>query len=206
MENQIIIQKVAKVMAVSFLEDPMNMAQLEGIRSPCKLMKTHSLLHTRPAVKSKSLNILGNEPGAFLIGYDSKDLKPFREKLFKARIILSSLFCLSFGDLRKLMANMRKNGKVICFDWHREFISGRHYRIKIIAIDKHLRGNGSFRKLITPAIEYAEGNKMPVVLETHNPDNIGLYEHFGFQLVKTLRSNHTNVEQYCMIRPAELTG
>jgi len=29
---------------------------------------------------------------------------------------------------------------------------------------------------------------------------VGLYEHFGFDLVKTIKSGETHIEQYCMIR------
>ena len=38
------------------------------------------------------------------------------------------------------------------------------------------------------------------MLETHNIKNVGLYEHFGFELVKTIKSEVTPIEQYCMIR------
>ncbi|TVQ07637.1 MAG: GNAT family N-acetyltransferase, partial [Balneolaceae bacterium] len=80
------------------------------------------------------------------------------------------------------------------------------YRVKVISIDKSLRGTGAFRKLITPAIEYADQEQIPMVLETHNPSNVGLYEHFGFKLVKTISSPETDVQQYCMIRePQQIT-
>jgi ribosomal protein S18 acetylase RimI-like enzyme len=205
-ETTNIIQSVASVMSDSFMEDPMNRSQLEGIRNPVRLLKTHSLLHTKHAVNNNSLFILENEPRAFLIGFDSKDEKPFREKVLMVKIMLQTIFSLSIMDLRKILANMRKNGQVLSFNWHREFVKGRHYRIKIIAIEKALRGNGAFRKLITPAIDYADKERIPMVLETHNPSNIGLYEHFGFNLVKTIRSDETPVEQYCMIRETYLSN
>lgn len=54
--------------------------------------------------------------------------------------------------------------------------------------------------LITPSIEFGDKERIPIVLETHNPDNVGLYQHFGFELVKTLTSPETEIKQYCMIR------
>ncbi len=194
------IEIVARVMADSFLEDPMNIAQLDGIKNPEKLLKAHSILHTHHAVKCNSLSIFGDDARAFMIGFDSRNEKKFREKILMIRILLSTISLLGFSELKKMMANMKKNGKVLSFNWHKEFIAGRHYRIKIIAVDKELRGTGAFRKLITPAIDFADREKIPMVLETHNPSNVPLYEHFGFELVKTIKSDETPIEQYCMIR------
>jgi GNAT superfamily N-acetyltransferase len=199
MKNHI-IQTVTGVMAASFLEDPMNKAQLEGIKRPDKLLKAHSLLHTRHAARCNSLSILDNDPRAFMIGYDSRIERKFLEKILLVKILLSTLFSIGLKDVKMMMANMKRHGKVLSFDWYKEFITGRHYRIKIIAIDKELRGTGAFRKLIAPAIDYADREKIPMVLETHNPSNVGLYGHFGFELVKTLKSESTPIEQYCMIR------
>jgi GNAT superfamily N-acetyltransferase len=194
------IETVARVMADSFLEDPMNKAQLEGIKSPEKLLKTHALLHTRHAVKCNNLSVLNTDARAFMIGFDSRTERKIHEKILLARVLLTTIFSLGLNDMKTMMANMKKNGKVLSFSWYKQFISGRHYRIKIIAIDKELRGTGAFRKLITPAIEYSDREKIPMVLETHNPSNVGLYAHFGFELVKTLKSEGTPIEQYCMIR------
>jgi ribosomal protein S18 acetylase RimI-like enzyme len=195
-----IIETVANAMMESFLEDPMNIAQLGGIQNPQKLLKAHSLLHTRHAAKCGSLSILDNDPGAFMIGYDSRRENPLREKLLMGKIIYHTIWALGIKDLRIMQANMKRHGKVLSFSWYREFIQGRHFRVKIIAIDKSLRGKGAFRRLITPAIEFADREQIPMVLETHNQRNVGIYEHFGFELVKTITAIETHVQQYCMIR------
>ena len=44
-----------------------------------------------------------------------------------------------------------------------------------------------------PVFDYADKEKIPVVLETHNYDNEGLYEHFGFDLVKTIKSGSEKI-------------
>ncbi|TVQ07371.1 MAG: GNAT family N-acetyltransferase [Bacteroidetes bacterium] len=111
-----------------------------------------------------------------------------------------SFFILGLGDVRQFFRNMKSLSKVLSFSWPKEFIQGRHYRVKIISIDKSLRGTGAFRRLFTPAVAYADREGIPMVLETHNPSNVGLYEHFGFELVKTIASPDTPVQQYCMIR------
>jgi ribosomal protein S18 acetylase RimI-like enzyme len=202
MENKIdnLIDIVSRVMCESFLEDPMNMAQLEGVNNPVALLEKHSMMHSVYALKNNSLFTLNGDGRAFMIGFDSNQNNEFREVLFMIRMFLKTFFLVSWKDFNQLRKNMKQHGKVLSFDWHKKVISGRHYRIKIIAIDKALRGTGAFRKLIAPAIEFADKEQIPVVLETHNPSNVGLYTHFGFKLVKTITSSKTPVVQYCMIR------
>jgi len=195
-----LIETVARVMCDSFLEDPMNAAQLNGIANREKLLKCHSRMQTLQAARTNSLTTLDGDPRAFMIGFDSKQSSKIEEVFFMIRLFLKTLFLVSWKDLGQLRKNMKQHGKVLSFDWHKNIISGRHYRIKIIAIDKALRGTGAFRKLITPAIEFADGEQIPMVLETHNPSNVGLYEHFGFKLVETITSAETPIQQYCMIR------
>jgi len=116
---------------------------------------------------------------------------------------MKTISCLGLKNMKRMLSNMQKVGKVLNLSWYKEHIKGRHYRLKVIAVDKALRGSGAFRRLITPVLEYADQNQIPVVLETHNLSNVGLYEHFGFTLVKTITHPCTEIKQYCMIRYPE---
>ncbi|TVQ07592.1 MAG: N-acetyltransferase [Bacteroidetes bacterium] len=198
-----IIESVAAVMTDSFLEDPGSVAMLDGIRNPEDLMQAHSLLHSAHAFQTRSLNILDNDPRAFLVGYDSLHENKAKERNLQIKIILKTFSCIGLKNLRRMVTNSRRISKVLNLSWHRDYIKGRHYRIKIIAVDKALRGSGAFRRLIAPVLEYAEREKIPVVLETLNPTNVGLYEHFGFTLVKTITHPGIEIKQFCMIRYPE---
>ncbi len=195
-----VIQTVARVMAVSFGEDPMNSAQLEGLKKREQLLEAHSLMHARHALRCNMLHVLDGDPRAFLIGQDTSKEHKGRQKLFMIRMYLKTFTILGIKDLRRLFANIKRHRKVLSFDWPKEFIPGRYYHIKITAVDKSLRGTGAFRKLITPAIDYANKGQIPMALETHNKTNVAIYERFGFELVKTIQSSETPIEQYCMIR------
>jgi ribosomal protein S18 acetylase RimI-like enzyme len=200
-----IIKTVAAVMTDSFKEDPGSMAMMEGLKYPEKLLNAHSVLHSMHAFQTKSLRILDDDPRAFLIGYDSIHENKFLNRKLYLKIIMKTIACLGFKNMPRMLNNMQKVGKVLNLNWHKEHVNGRHYRVKVIAIDKTLRGSGAFRRLITPVLEYAGKNQMPVVLETHNLSNVGLYEHFGFNLVKTIAHPSTEIKQYCMIRYPEDT-
>jgi GNAT superfamily N-acetyltransferase len=198
-----IIENVAAVMTDSFLEDPGSVAMMDGIRNPEELMQAHSLLHSAHAFQTRSLIMLDNDPRAFLVGYDSLNENKAKERNLQIKIILKTFSCIGLKNLKKMLANIRCISKVLNLSWYRDYINGRHYRIKIIAVDKALRGSGAFRRLIAPVLEYADREKIPVVLETLNPTNVGLYEHFGFTLVKTITHPDIEIKQFCMIRHPE---
>ena len=194
------VDTIAGHLGKSFLEDPMNKAQLEGVIQKEKLMRANARLAIKHASKINALHLLDNDPRAVMVAFDSANNNKMLEAWTNIRTIGVTFFTLGIKETMKLFRNMKVLVKVLNFSWPKEFVNGRHYRVKIISIDKSLRGTGAFRKLISPAIEYADRERIPMVLETHNPSNVGLYEHFGFELVKTISSADTGVQQYCMIR------
>ena len=68
-----------------------------------------------------------------------------------------------------------------------------------IVIDKQFRGRGIFRKLISPLLKECDEKKLPILLETHNKENLDIYKHFGFQIVKEFEDEKLDFRQYCMI-------
>lgn len=195
-----IIPVVARIMADSFKGDPLNRAVFRGVRKSDRLLYAHARIHISYALNNGYLRLLNGSPEAFLIGMDSKNRHPLGDLLLNARVVQKTFTTLGIGDLRRILSNYKKISKVVNSVWHREFTSGRYYRLKIIAIDKNMRGTGAFRRLLTPVLEYCDTESIPMVLETHNERNVGLYIHFGFELVKTLTARNTEVTQYCMIR------
>lgn len=61
-----------------------------------------------------------------------------------------------------------------------------------------VQGPGEF--LMNEVILYAEDHRMMISLETHNPANVPIYEHFGFKVYGVLEKPHFDLKQYWMIR------
>jgi GNAT superfamily N-acetyltransferase len=195
------LKTAARVGAHSFLDDPMTIAQVQGIANPERMLEAHALIQAEHAARYGSFHLLdGGDPRAFMVAYDSLDKPWLSEIVMLGRTILATFQQLRFKEFRILTRNIRKHGKALNLSWYKSVVKGRHYRMKVIAIDPMLRGTGAFRRLITPALDYADRERIPAVLETHNPKNVGLYEHFGFELVRTITSPETHISQYCMIR------
>ena len=78
-----------------------------------------------------------------------------------------------------------------------------YYYIQLIAIERTMKGNGVLRRLIDPVLECCEQQKIPVLLDTHDKDNVPIYQHFGFELVMEHPSkNDSSIAQYSMMKKA----
>jgi GNAT superfamily N-acetyltransferase len=68
-----------------------------------------------------------------------------------------------------------------------------------MAVDPQERGKGNAKKLILPIIDTYKEQNIPITLETANTDQIDLYKHLGFRLVKTISGEKTGINQYCFL-------
>lgn len=203
--NPQVLRTVTRVMAESFREYPVNLALLQGVARREELFFAHCALRAKHAMERGNLKIMDGNPGAFLIGQDSCNERRLPERVFVLRTYLKTLTVAGYRDFNTVISNIKKMREVIELDWHHSFVQSRYYRVKLIAIDREIRGTGAFRRLMTPTIRYCDEECIPMVLETHNHEHVGLYAHFLFRLVKTITSKNTEVRQYCMIRNPETT-
>ena len=68
-----------------------------------------------------------------------------------------------------------------------------------LAVDPDMQHHGLAAILMEEVIHYAQEHHLMVSLETHNPDNVPMYEHFGFKLFGIVQK-HFDLKQYCLIR------
>ena len=69
-----------------------------------------------------------------------------------------------------------------------------------ITVKPSFQGTGAGSKLLRPMLEYFDRVGEACYLETHNEGNVGLYQHFGFDLVDVSEIPKTDVKQYSMLR------
>ena len=123
--------------------------------------------------------------------------------------------------LNGVLASLRTDGYLIKEDHSLKtlfnFILGRDYlnsawtdqlhqknRMHIIylAVDPEMQHHGIAAALVEEAIRYADGHKMMISLETHNPKNVAFYQQFGFKVFGVMEK-HFKLKQYCLIREAQ---
>ena len=72
--------------------------------------------------------------------------------------------------------------------------------LRLVGVATELQGKGFGRKLIGSAIEKSEHEGIPLYLETEIEENVKMYEHFGFRLLKRITLPIVALPMWEMVR------
>ena len=86
--------------------------------------------------------------------------------------------------------------------WTDQLHQTERLHVIYLAVDPGHQHHGLAELLMDEVINYAQKHKMLISLETHNPNNVPIYEHFGFKTYGIVEKPHFGLKQYCMIREA----
>lgn len=118
-------------------------------------------------------------------------------------LMLAVFKCIDF--LRyvpcKKVIQMIKTLKVMSSEWIYKSVKGNYIHLDLIVVKEEARGKGKSKQILNYVINEASKLGMPLTLETQNPENIPLYEHFGFKVIDTI--TYEGMIQYCMIKQPE---
>ncbi len=191
---------LAKLLVECFLEDQLVLKQIKGIENQKEFLEKLFLSQMFVLNKTCEIYSLDENLNSLLVGYEKKKYSLFREIILSVLCQIKLLNSINGSDLKIFAQNSKKAMESVDLKWHREFIKGNYYYIKIIAIAKEHRGRGVFRKLMMPIIHKCNEKFIPIILETNTPENIPIYEHYGFELIRTIPENKTGFCQYCFIK------
>lgn len=196
------IEAIGKLILEGFSEDPKMEYQLRNLERKQFILKTIAESQVREFLEKAEVYTIDNCTGAIL-GYNSKnvDFNGFIEILTTMNNELVKI--LTEQEMQTLISTSQVLSKVDNIIWFNE-ISEEYYHLMTIVIDKQFRGQGIFRKLISPLLKECDEKKIPIALETHNKENLDIYKHFGFEIVKEFSDEKLDFRQYCMIRQPNL--
>lgn len=80
-----------------------------------------------------------------------------------------------------------------------------HYYLQTIGVAPEARGRGYATQLIQPFLDEADGKGMGTYTETVTPENVGLYQHYGFQVMEEIATRQ-GLTLWIFYRPAQPTG
>lgn len=69
-----------------------------------------------------------------------------------------------------------------------------------LSVKKEAQGKGLASKLMRPMLQFCDDERMDAYLETNKERNVGLYQHYGFDLMKEEQIPKTPVMHYAMVR------
>ncbi|MBC3901003.1 hypothetical protein GH811_15405 [Acetobacterium malicum] len=193
------LKTYAELMKTRFLEDPGVIFQVKDLDRAELLIKAQFEGQIEAFMEENAVQVQADGKG-LLIGYSTRDLPEDRLMNVMQQSSQKLLAVVNQEELQVLQDRAVRQAQIIPQNWHTAYVDGAVYHLLIIATDESVKGTGVFRKLITPVLEKCEANKEPIVLETFNPDNLPIYEHFGFNLMESHTSDDMGLTCYCMMR------
>lgn len=193
------LKTYAELMKTRFLEDPGVIFQVKDLDRAELLIKAQFEGQIEAFMEENAVQVQADGKG-LLIGYSTRDLPEDRLMNVMQQSSQKLLAVVNQEELQVLQDRAVRQAQIIPQNWHTAYGDGAVYHLLIIATDESVKGTGVFRKLITPVLEKCETNKEPIVLETFNPDNLPIYEHFGFNLMESHTSDDMGLTCYCMMR------
>ena len=82
----------------------------------------------------------------------------------------------------------------------KEFTDNYDWYLYNLSIRKDAQGKGVASKLMRPMLQFCDDERMVVYLETNKESNVGLYQHYGFELMKEEQIPKSTVTHYAMVR------
>jgi ribosomal protein S18 acetylase RimI-like enzyme len=83
---------------------------------------------------------------------------------------------------------------------HKKHAPYPHYYLFFIGVDPIYQKKRVASRLITPMLSWLDMQKLPCYLNTQNEKNIGLYEHYGFQVIEQLVLPDSSIVHTAMLR------
>ena len=82
----------------------------------------------------------------------------------------------------------------------KEFTDNYDWYLFNLSIKKEAQGKGLASKLMRPMLQFCDDERMVAYLETNKEENVGLYRHYGFDLMREELIPKTPVMHYSMVR------
>lgn len=139
----------------------------------------------------------GPELGGVVVVYDETDAYSYPKYLFAAaRSGFETVAAAIHEDPTFKTAIMYlRSVRYLKSTWVSRMVKRADRHIDFLGVRESARGQGIAGRLVR-AVEAGEGGA--TTLETHNPQNVDLYSHLGYETV--LKMSGRGLNQYCMVK------
>jgi len=194
---------VARLLAECFIDEPVTAYQINGISNGQDFLVNLFNMQLEIYSATKDVFVLDKRNSGVIIGSEKKNSKRFKQIVTSIRASSKLRRMSGKADYKTYTRNLTTVLKEVDLNWQKKYVDSNYYHLSIMAVASEHRGKGYASKLIAPIIALSKDKQIPLTLETANTDQIGLYEHWGFELVKTITGDKTGIHQYCFIRQTE---
>lgn len=114
-------------------------------------------------------------------------------------------FLLNGGIRLSYMAPLSTFYRLLNYEGHamklkKHYTNHESWYLYNITVKPTHQGLGASSKLLRPMFDYFDRVNEGCYLETHDENNVSLYQHFGFDLIDVSEIPRTDVKQYSMLR------
>jgi ribosomal protein S18 acetylase RimI-like enzyme len=89
----------------------------------------------------------------------------------------------------------------------KDFTAHYDWYLYNLSIKKAAQGKGLASKLLRPMLQFCDDERMISYLETNKSSNVGLYQHYGFDLMRQEQIPKSTVTHFAMVRtPKQQNG
>ena len=195
------VPAICKQISTRLLDSVEASYQLDGISDKWGLIDAFTQAQMKYWLQIGEVWVIGDNEG-MLAGHYRRNDNMFASILSSLAFLKKIRKTLSKEDRARLDSNLKNSTGAQNFAWRKKILKKQeYYYIDMITVDCALKGSGAFRQLIEPIIDRMQHENIPLLLDTHDKDNVPIYQHFGFKLVcKHQSKNNPDLVQYCMIK------
>jgi GNAT superfamily N-acetyltransferase len=114
-------------------------------------------------------------------------------------ISLGKIEGINIGKRIQFFTRMKEYGNYSA-QLHKKYASFPNWHLLEIGIADKYRGKGFASRLLRPILDEFDKKGLHCYLETHNPVNVEIYRHFGFEVVIEGKLPHTEKPHWSMLR------
>ena len=187
------LDRLAKVAADAYRDYPLHNWFTKGkydAKASELLMQISLRTMTQDAVIYADSEEINGFAAWLPFGFTGNKALPFLAK-GGLKLILHS----GFGIIARLSAYEK-----YAMNLKKEFTDHYDWYLFNLSIKKDAQGKGIASKLMRPMLQFCDDERMVAYLETNKEGNVGLYRHYGFELMKEELIPQTPVMHYAMVR------
>ena len=187
------LDRLAEVAADAYRDYPLHNWLTKG-KYDAKASKLIMQISLRTMTKDAVIYADSEEINGFAawlpFGFSGNKTMPF---LFNGGLKL--IFHSGLGIIGRLLTYEKYAMKL-----KKDFTDHYDWYLYNLSVKKDSQGKGIAGKLMRPMLQFCDDERMVAYLETNKDTNVGIYQHYGFDLMKEELIPKTPVMHYAMVR------
>lgn len=196
--------KLEKLLVKCFSHDPLYMKLIPNEETRQRLMPELFACDLTEFFETCEIYADSTEMNALLVVSDeSEPYNPLACYIAEAWASLKTdEYLIKEDPSLKTLWNFVKGRNYLNSRWTDQLHQEERLHVVYLAVDPDMQHHGLAALLMGEVIAYAQSHHLMVSLETHNPHNVPMYQHFGFKVFGVMQKNF-DLKQYCMIREVQ---